>query len=353
MGFVRDVLGRLDRTGVDPVAWTAPTPPREIPSPAPEFGELARWSVPGTSGPEDVAVDHEGRLVTGTVDGAVWRYVGPGRVSRIADTGGRPLGIEVLDDGRYLVCDGERGVLRVDDQGRVETLTDTAGGRPLVACNNSAVASDGVVYFTDSSAKFTIPEYRFDLLEHRGTGRLIRFDPATGDTDVLADGLQFANGVGLSSDESFLIVAETGGYSIRRVDLTGPTAGRVSLWADNLPGIPDNIASQTTDGVFWVALYSPRMRLLDLMAPYPALRILAANLPERLQPDPEQRGWVLGFDGAGNIVRNARGPEGSYAPVTGVREANGWLYLGSLSADSVARMPVPKAAHLPAPGTDV
>ncbi|MGW4481323.1 SMP-30/gluconolactonase/LRE family protein [Rhodococcus triatomae] len=353
MGIVRGLLGRLDRTGIEPLAWKAPTPPPEPPDPAPEFDDLERWPVPGTSGPEDVAVDHDGRVVTGTVDGAVWRFDRPGLVTRIADTGGRPLGIEVLGDGRYLVCDAERGLLRVDDRGRVETLTDSAAGRPLVACNNAAVTSDGVVYFTDSSARFTIPEHRLDLLEHRGTGRLIRFDPITGDTDVLADGLQFANGVGLASDESFVIVAETGNYSILRVDLGGPTPGRVSVWADNLPGIPDNIASQTEGGVLWVALYSPRMRLLDLMAPYPSLRLLAANLPERLQPDPEQRAWVLGFDGDGTIIRNARGPAGSYSPVTGVREAHGLLHLGSLSADAVARMPVPNAARLPTPGTHV
>ncbi|WP_345347915.1 SMP-30/gluconolactonase/LRE family protein [Rhodococcus olei] len=347
MGFVRDVLARLDRTGVDPVAWRAPAAPRENPDPAPEFDHLERWATAGSRGPEDVAVDHEGRLVTGTDDGALWRYDhlhrgGPGRVVRVADTGGRPLGIEILDDGRYLVCDADRGLLRVDDRGRVETLTDSALGRPLLACNNSAVGRDGIVYFTDSSAKFTIPEHRLDLLEHRGTGRLIRFDPATGETHLLADGLQFANGVGLSADESYVVVAETGGYRIRRVDLTGPTAGRVSTWAENLPGIPDNLASQTAAGIFWVALYSPRMRVLDLMAPYPALRLIAANLPGWAQPDPEPRAWVLGLDGDGAIVHNLRGPKGSYSPVTGVREAGGALYLGSLTADGVARVPAPR-----------
>lgn len=346
MGIARTLLGRLDRTGIDPVAWEAPTAPRETPAPAPEFDLLERWGTPGTAGPEDVVVDHDDRLVTGTADGGIWRYTfgadgGLAEVDRVADTGGRPLGIEILDDGRYLVCDADRGVLRVDDRGRVQVLTDTACGRPVLACNNSAVGRDGVVYFTDSSARFTIAEHRLDLLEHRGTGRLIRFDPASGATDLLADGLQFANGVGLSADESFVVVAETGGYALRRVDLTGPTAGRVVDWAVNLPGIPDNVASQTGDGIFWVALYSPRMRLLDLTAPYPALRMIAANLPPSLQPDPEPRARVLGLDGDGVVVHDLCGRHGSYSPVTGVREAGGMLYLGSLGADAVARIPAP------------
>ncbi|TQF68220.1 SMP-30/gluconolactonase/LRE family protein [Rhodococcus spelaei] len=344
MGFVRDVLARLDRTGVDPVAWKAPPAPHVIPDPAPEFDAAERWSMPDAKGPEDVAVDHDGRLVTGTDDGRLWRFDEPGRPTVVADTGGRPLGVEVLDDGRYLVCDAERGVLRVDDRGRVETLADSAVGQPLVACNNSAVGRDGIIYFTDSSAKFSIAEHRYDLLEHRGTGRLIRLDPVTGETDLLADGLQFGNGVGLSADGSFVVVAETGGYRIRRVDLTGPNVGRVSTWAENLPGIPDNVASQTPAGIFWVALYSPRMRLLDMMAPHPTLRLVAANLPGWAQPDPEQRAWVLGLDGSGTIVHSLRGGKGSYSPVTGVREADGWLYLGSLSADAVARVRAPRPA---------
>ncbi|MFD4183172.1 SMP-30/gluconolactonase/LRE family protein [Rhodococcus sp. NPDC058514] len=343
MGIVYAALQRLDRTGIEPVAWHPPTPPSLSGplAPSAELNGAERWAMPGSKGPEDVAVDHQGRLITGTDDGKVWRFDGPGRATQIADTGGRPLGIEILDDGRYLICDCERGVLRVDETGRVETLTDSALGRPLVACNNSAIARDGTIYFTDSSAKYSVAEHRTDLLEHGGTGRLIRLDPATGETDLLADGLQFANGVGLSADESFVVVAETGAYQIRRVELTGPDAGRGSIWAANLPGIPDNVTSQTPDGIFWVALYSLRMRLLDLLAPHPALRIVAANLPHWAQPEPDQRGWVLGLDASGAIVHSLRGGAGSYAPITGVREADGWLYLGSLTADAVARVPAP------------
>ncbi|MFC4604658.1 SMP-30/gluconolactonase/LRE family protein [Rhodococcus kronopolitis] len=343
MGLVYSALSRLDRTGVRPVAWCAPTAPplTGVVAPGAELDGAERWTMPAGRGPEDVAVDHEGRLVTGTDDGRIWRFEAPNRAAVIADTGGRPLGVEILDDGRYLVCDADRGVLRVDETGRVETLTDTALGMPLILCNNSAVGRDGVVYFTDSSARFGLAEHRTDLLEHGGTGRLLRLDPVTGETDLLADGLQFGNGVGLSADESFVIVAETGAYRIRRVELTGPRAGTVSTWAENLPGIPDNVTSQTADGIFWVALYSPRMRLLDLLAPHPALRIVAANLPGWAQPEPERRAWVLGLDRDGVVVHSLQGGKGSYGPVTGVREADGWLYLGSLTADAVARVRAP------------
>ena len=171
---------------------------------------------------------------------------------------------------------------------------------------------------------------------------MLRLDPSTGETDLLADGLNFANGVGLAADESYVLVAETGSYRITRVDLTGPTPGRVSVWLDNLPGIPDNMTSQTGAGIYWVALYSPRMRLLDMLGPHPLARKVVANIPSALQPDPEHRGWVLGIDGDANIVHSLQGSKGSYAPITGVRESDGWLYLGSLTATGIARVPAPE-----------
>jgi sugar lactone lactonase YvrE len=338
------VARKLDRTGVDPVVWHAPAPPTPTGLLAPNrvLDDAERWQLPSGEGPEDVAVDAEGRVITGGNDGRIWRFDIHGKAIPIADTGGRPLGIEVLDDGRFLVCDAARGVLRVDDSGHVEVLAESAVGRPILACNNSAVGRDGIVYFTDSSARFTIDDHRYDLLEHRGTGRLLRLDPKTGETDLLAEGLQFANGVGLAADESFVLVAETGAYRISRVDLTGPSRGSVSVWAENLPGIPDNMTSHTSAGLFWVALYSPRMRVLDMLAPYPTLRILAANLPEAVQPAPQRAGWVIALDSNGTIVHSLRGGKGSYSPVTGVREHEGWLYLGSLTADCVARVRAPR-----------
>ena len=76
---------------------------------------------------------------------------------------------------------------------------------------------------------------------------------------------------------------------------------------------------------------------------------MTANLPDAVQPDPEHAGWVIALDGEGRIVHSLRGGKGSYSPVTGVREHDGWLYLGSLSADSVARVPLPQSPDV-APG---
>jgi len=286
-------------------------------------------------------VDGAGRVVTGVDDGRLLRVGPDGRVEVVADTGGRPLGIELLGDGRLLVCDARRGLLAADPAtSAVEVLVDRVAGEPMRFCNNAAVAGDGTVYFSDSSRRFGIDHWRADLLEHSGTGRLLRRDPG-GAVEVLLDGLQFANGVALAADESFVTVAETGAYRLTRLWLAGERTGRTDLLADNLPGFPDNL-STGTGGLIWVALGGPRNPLLDrLHRRHPALRRAVWALPERLQPKPVRTLWVLAVDAGGAVVHDLQGPGDDYTMVTGVREHGGRLYLGSLAERAVAVLDLP------------
>jgi sugar lactone lactonase YvrE len=80
----------------------------------------------------------------------------------------------------------------------------------------------------------------------------------------------------LAPDESFLLVAQTAGYDILRIPLTGPAAGRPGPFASNLPGLPDNMTA-AGDGIYWVAFPSPRLPLIDRVMPHPAPRRVAAS----------------------------------------------------------------------------
>ncbi|MGW2817218.1 hypothetical protein [Streptomyces sp. NPDC001415] len=89
-------------------------PPQRAATPLPP---LALVGI-GGRGPEDVVVDAAGRVLTGTDDGRILRITLPApgasaRTEEIARTGGRPLGLDVLADVRLLVCDAERGLLRI------------------------------------------------------------------------------------------------------------------------------------------------------------------------------------------------------------------------------------------------
>jgi sugar lactone lactonase YvrE len=327
----------MTRPPIAPVRWQPPTAPARSRKPrsAEPLPPLRLLDVLG-EGPEDVLVDDAGRVLTGVADGRILRLAPDNRLLEVlADTGGRPLGLEWLPDGGLLVCDARRGLLRVDlATGAVTTLVSDVDGRPIGFCNNAAVAGDGTVYFSDSSRRFGVDAWKADLLEHSGTGRLLRRGLAA-EVTVLADGLQFANGVALAPDGSFVVVAETAAYRLRKVWITGPRAGEVEVFVDNLPGFPDNV-STGTDGLFWVAMGSPRDRTLDQLLPrHPRLRQVVWTLPDRLQPQPKTSVWVYALSPAGEVVHDLQAPGDRFHFVTGVREHDGTVVMGSLVSDSV------------------
>ncbi|MEW2087313.1 SMP-30/gluconolactonase/LRE family protein [Streptomyces sp. NPDC005283] len=302
----------------------------------------------GGSGPEDVVVDTAGRVLTGTADGRILRITLPSRgtggsVEEVARTGGRPLGLEVLSDGRLLVCDAERGLLRLAPETGgtpVEVLADSVDGAPLRFCSNAAAAADGSVYFSTSSSRYGLRDWRADIVEHSATGRLLRLAP-NGMVEVLLEGLQFANGVVLSADESYVAVAETGAYRLTRLWLTGPHAGRRDVLIDELPGFPDNL-SRGPSGTIWIALASPREAALDWLHRMPwASRRLAARTATRLRPPPPRVARVLGIDQQGHVVHDLRRRGAAYRMITSVHECGRTLVLGSLMEDGVATFPFP------------
>ena len=292
-------------------------------------------------GPEDIAVDDAGTMYAGMQDGRIVRLTMAGEVTTLVNTGGRPLGLDWHPDGRLIVADAFRGLLAVSVDGAVTVLSRGADGVPFGFADDVDVASDGRIYFSDASSKFNQHEYRLDLLETRPYGRLLVYDPGAGTTRVLMDGLYFANGVALSQAEDFVLVNETWRYRVRRYWLAGPKAGTSDIFIDNLAGFPDGI-SANGKGTFWLALPSPRKADVDALHPKPWLKNLVAKLPEALQPAATRYGLVAGLNEAGEITVSYHDPSGKHVwEVTSVEEHNGYLYLGSLTTDRVARLPVP------------
>ena len=283
-------------------------------------------AVPG-HGAEDVVVAADGSVFTGSGDGVIHRIAPDGRVMAVADTGGRPLGIELLPGGRLLVCDARRGLLAVDpSSGAIEEL---AGGMRF--CNNAAVAADGTIYFSDSSTVHTIDEWRAEMVEVTRTGRLLRRTP-DGAVTVLRDGLAFANGVALAGDESFVAVAETAARTIARHWLTG----RDDVLVADLPGYPDNIA-RGSDGLIWVSIASPRDPVVERLQRGPMwIRRRVTRIPRSLQPAPKRTVRVQAYDDDGRLVRDLTGDSARFHMVTGVREHHGRIWMGSLHEPAVA-----------------
>ena len=324
----------MSKPRLDPIRWRPP-PSRPLPQPDPT-PPLHVVEMPGNA-PEDVVVDAGGTIWTGVDDGRIVA-IGPGGAPRVvADTGGRPLGLAVSRDGRMLICDSDRGLLRCDPAtGALETLVAGIAGRALRFCSNVVEARDGTLYFTESTDRFGYAHYKGAVLDGRGTGSLFRRDP-DGTVHTLAAGLHFANGVTLTTDESALVFAETTGCRVSKYWLTGRYAGSITPMITDLPGYPDNL-STGDDGRIWVALISERNTLAEWLTPRaPIIRTAVWRLPYRWLPDPRPLVWVVALDAdSGRVLAQLRTRNRSFGLVTGVVETPDRLWLASIGGPALA-----------------
>lgn len=332
---------------ISPVAWNPPQAPA-LTGQYQQNSRLAgveRLSLgtgdahPGAGfAPEDVAIDSQDRIYAGLDDGRIMRLQADGsRPEEFSNTHGRPLGLIFDGNGNLIVADAIAGLLSIARDGSVSVLTTEADGVHFACTNDLDVARDGTIYFTDASSKFPLSNYRADILEHQGNGRLLAYDPKTKTTRVLMKDLCFANGVAVSPDQTFLLVVETGAYRIDRFWLSGPKQGQSEIFIDNLPGFPDGISSNGRDR-FWLALVTPRDKTLDKLSPHPFLRKVVYRLPRFVQPGPKRYSFVLGLDMNGNVIENLQNASPDcYAQIANAVEHNGALYFGSIGESAIGR----------------
>ena len=321
---------------IDPVAWNAPVDRGLVDPFAPNRLLQAATGIRlgDYEGPEDATLGHDGSVYVTTSQGEVIR-IHQRRVASFADTGGRPLGIEVDRDGSLVVANAYLGLQRVDRQGNVETLLSHIGDTPVYP-NNLAIASDGRIFFTEASSKFGAERYRgtynaslLDIMEHGGHGGVFVFDPASGVTEQLLDDLNYANGIAISEDNTFIVIAETGNYRVLRYWLAGEYGGTSEVLLENLPGFPDNLKTGAS-GRFWVGLVAPRNALLDKLSERPWLRKVVQRLPAAVRPKAEPSSHVVAFDSEGRVLMNMQDPEARFPTLTGVLETRRSLYLTTL-----------------------
>jgi sugar lactone lactonase YvrE len=334
-------------TKVKPVAWT-PAPAPSLTSGTYADNQRLKGVEPvgaaDIDGPEALLLEND-TLITGLHDGRVIRTSLDGKVTKVlADTGGRPLGLARHPSGLLVIADAVKGLLSLDAQGRLVALATEANGVPFGFTDDVAIDTQGhYAYFSDASSRFGYGKDGEAIIEHGGDGRLLRYDFQTGKTSVLLDKLEFANGVTLGPDDAYVLVNETGAYRISRYWLSGPKAGTHDLFIDNLPGLPDNLAFNGHDR-FWVALYAPRNALLDSTTAHPFIRKVIARAMTVLPKPVEKRAFVLGLDVEGRVIANLQdSSSGNYSPITTAREYGDWLYLGSLKAKHMVRLPLSAA----------
>lgn len=324
---------------IHPVAWE----PHPAPALEGDFAEnrvlqgMELFATPNSHGPEDVAVDAEGRIYVGVEEGQILRYAADGSDPQVfADTGGRPLGLDFDRDGNLIVADALEGLLSINPGGGVTVLCTEAGYHPFRLTDDVDVDSQNVAWFSDASYKWN--DHMNDVLESAPNGRLVKYDLNTGECSVVLDGLFFANGIAVSPDETYVLVNDMTRYRIKRVYVRGPRKGDVEVLTNNLPGLPDGI-STGADGIFWVAIITPRNALIDFAGPRPWLRRLIHRIPAALQPKPTRHPFILGLDASGKVVHNLQDADGlEFSHTTSVEQVGDWLYVGSLEEPKWGRI---------------
>ena len=284
---------------------------------------------------EDVAIDSTGAVYGGREDGKIMKFEkNSGKGIVFADTKGRPLGLDFDKEGNLIVADAHKGILSIDKNGNITVLTDNYQGKKFGFPDDLEVAPNGIIYFTDASTKFPFKNFKNDILEHGPNGIFYSYNPETKKTEKLIDSMYFANGVAVDPESKFVLVNETSAYRIRKYWLEGPKKGTNEILIENLPGFNDGI-SRGKDGIYWVALVTPRDTMLDKTMPKPFLRKVIARLPEALKPKARNYGFVLGIDENGHILYNLQDPTGKFGQISSAQQFGDTLYLGSLAYDGV------------------
>jgi len=332
---------------IDPVAWDAPQNAGLVdPFAVNDRLRKARQIDLGEhEGPEDVAADQNGLIYTVTVGGLIIRMQADGsNITVFAEPGGRPLGMEFDAAGNLFVANSYLGLQKVALDGNVEVLTDSYQGEPITYTDDVAVAANGMIYFSDASSKFgamksggTYEASLLDVLEHGAHGRVYRYNPDKNETTIVMDELNFANGVAVSEDQSYLLVSETTSYRIWRHWLSGPDTGKSEVILDNLPGFPDNI-NNGRNGSFWVGLVAPRNQLVDDLSGKPFVRKIVQRLPAFVRPKAEPSSHVISISGDGEVLMNLQDTAATVPSLTGVYETKDTLWLTSLFGNRLARL---------------
>ncbi|XP_006755306.1 PREDICTED: adipocyte plasma membrane-associated protein isoform X1 [Myotis davidii] len=300
-------------------------------------------------------------IFTGTADGRVIK-IENGEVDTIARFGsgpcktrddeptcGRPLGIRVGPNGTLFVVDAYKGLFEVNPWTREVKLllsSDTPiEGRKMAFVNDLTITRDGrKIYFTDSSSKWQRRDFLLLVMEGTDDGRLLEYDTETKEVKVLLDQLRFANGVQLSPDEDFVLVAETTMARIRRVYVSGLMKGGVDLFVENLPGFPDNIRPSSSGG-YWVCMSSirpnPGFSMLDFLSERPYIKRMIFKLfsQETVMKFVPRYSLALELSSSGTIQRSLHDPDGQVATyISEAHEHDGYLYLGSFRSPFLCRL---------------
>ena len=159
--------------------------------------------------------------------------------------------------------------------------------------------------------------------------------------DVLASNINFANGVAVDKDESYVIVSETFSSRVLKYHLKGDRAGQLELIIPELPSFPDGADCDFSTGFCYIPMPTGPLPIVKFLFSLPQviekhLRTLIMILPRSLQPQVLPYGGMVEiYPGSGevppSVSRIFLDPHGETINfLTGVTVHENSIYLGSL-----------------------
>lgn len=208
----------------------------------------------GISRPEDVVVANDGTVWASDNQSACAAITPDGAFRRIGLANGDPNGVKVdpCDNTLVIANIGNGSIQRVDPStGETTELHSQVAGERLITPNYVLFDKAGNLWCTVSTRRGRIPEW----LDGTPDGFIARFDSSGGAT-IVADKLQFPNGLAFDEDEKTLYVAQTSGHNVLRFPVLGNTLGKGELHGPTTLGndaLPDGVSVDREGGV-WVPL---------------------------------------------------------------------------------------------------
>ncbi|XGW12036.1 hypothetical protein V3C99_013034 [Haemonchus contortus] len=266
---------------------------------------------------------------------------------------GRPLGIRRLNDKEFVVADAYLGIFLVDMKaGTFRQIVNSnvpIQGRYMRFLNDVEVLNEDEIVFTDSSSKWDRRHVVHIIIGHESLGRIFKHKISTGETTVLADGLHLPNGIQLHPDGKSILFAECNMARIDRLDLS---TNKVTPFAKNLPGLPDNIRPGSDD-TLWVGLAGVRhadaLSLIDAGGSYPLIRqILLDIVPPHwwinyIQMMRPPHAMIIQLNSNGEIIQSLHDITGTHIQdVSQVSQSGDYLYFGSFHNKYIARLHIGK-----------
>lgn len=191
--------------------------------------------------------------------------------SVVAQFTGNAGSLAFLDGEKLLVCVSGVGVVEVSSKAQSKVLIGEILGKPLRCATGLAVGSDGALYVTEGSIKYSADDWVWSLMKRDRSGRLIRYDLSARRAEVVREGMAFPNGLCPSVDNASLLITQAWDHSVNRYHLEGPRRGEFEVVRKNLVGYPAGI-SVAPEGGYWLSVFALRTQLVEFLLTQHAFR---------------------------------------------------------------------------------